>query len=169
MLLLGRTGVVLLQPAGSGVIHNFVLVRNAIRGSRSPLFHDSYTCPLVSGYALMPDRKGTVSGFVVAGFGAGAAVFDAVATAVVNPSNTPPDPVTGYYGEVRDEEMITNKAFGSHLLGCIKEGSQSAHLSFRRCGGRSKHFTLGANLDLVISILAATLKPDLNADATATP
>ncbi|CAM9521183.1 unnamed protein product [Ectocarpus fasciculatus] len=59
----------------------------------------AYTCPLVSGYALMPNRKGTVSGFVVAGFGAGAAVFDAVATAVVNPSNTPPDPATGYYGE----------------------------------------------------------------------
>ncbi|CAM9804618.1 unnamed protein product [Ectocarpus sp. 4 AP-2014] len=59
----------------------------------------AYTCPLVSGYALMPDRKGTVSGFVVAGFGAGAAVFDAVATAVVNPSNTPPDPAAGYYGE----------------------------------------------------------------------
>ena len=48
----------------------------------------------------MPDRKGMVSGFVVAGFGAGAAVFDAVATAVVNPNNVPPDPVTGYYGKV---------------------------------------------------------------------
>lgn len=49
----------------------------------------------------MPDRKGTVSGFVVAGFGSGAAVFDMVATAVVNPNDAPPDPVTGYYGEVR--------------------------------------------------------------------
>lgn len=55
----------------------------------------------MSGYAWMPERKGAVSGFVVAGFGAGAAVFDAVATAVVNPNNVPPDPDTGYYGEVR--------------------------------------------------------------------
>ncbi|CAM9306423.1 unnamed protein product, partial [Hapterophycus canaliculatus] len=59
----------------------------------------AYTCPLVSGYAWMPERKGAVSGFVVAGFGAGAAVFDAVATAVVNPRNIPPDPDTGYYSE----------------------------------------------------------------------
>lgn len=49
----------------------------------------------------MPDRKGVVSGFVVAGFGAGAAVFDMVATAVVNPGNASPDPKTGYYGKVK--------------------------------------------------------------------
>lgn len=48
----------------------------------------------------MPDRKGMVSGFIVAGFGAGAAVFDIVATAVVNPGNANPDPTTGYYGKV---------------------------------------------------------------------
>lgn len=60
-----------------------------------------YTCPLVSGYSWLPERKGAVTGFVVAGFGAGAAVFDAVATAVVNPANAPTDATTGYYGEVR--------------------------------------------------------------------
>lgn len=54
----------------------------------------------MSGYAWLPDRKGTVTGFVVAGFGAGAAVFDAVATAVVNPTDAPTDDSTGYYGEV---------------------------------------------------------------------
>lgn len=54
----------------------------------------------MSGYAWMPDRKGTVSGFIVAGFGAGAAVFNVVATAWVNPNNIAPDPETGYYGEV---------------------------------------------------------------------
>lgn len=54
----------------------------------------------MSGYAWLPERKGTVTGFVVAGFGAGAAVFDAVATAVVNPTNAPTDATTGYYGEV---------------------------------------------------------------------
>lgn len=60
-----------------------------------------YTCPLVCGYAWMPDRKGMVSGFVVAGFGAGAAVFNMVATTVVNPGNSSPDPTTGYYGKVK--------------------------------------------------------------------
>lgn len=48
----------------------------------------------------MPDRKGTVSGFVVAGYGAGAAVFNGVATAWVNPGDASPDPLTGYYDEV---------------------------------------------------------------------
>lgn len=114
---LGGSCICLLEAPGV-IFQQSALVRNATRSSLSPLFHDSYTCPLVSGYALMPDRKGTVSGFVVAGFGAGAAVFDAVATAVVNPSNTPPDPATGYYGEVRDKEI--SQAFGSHLLGCFK-------------------------------------------------
>lgn len=59
-----------------------------------------YTCPLVCGYGWMPDRKGTVSGFIVAGFGAGAAVFNIVATATVNPHNVSPDPTTGFYDEV---------------------------------------------------------------------
>lgn len=56
-----------------------------------------YTCPIVSGYAWMPHRKGTVSGFVVGGFGAGAAVFNAVSIAWLNPSNVSPNPATGYY------------------------------------------------------------------------
>ena len=54
----------------------------------------------------MPDRKGMVSGFIVAGFGAGAAVFDMVATAVVNPGNASPDPKTGYYGKVNKIAML---------------------------------------------------------------
>lgn len=45
-----------------------------------------------------------MTGFVVAGFGAGAAVFDVVATAVVNPTNEPTDAATGYYGEVSGEK-----------------------------------------------------------------
>lgn len=57
----------------------------------------------MSGYAWMPESKGTVTGIVVAGFGLGAAVFDAVVTAVVNPHNAAPDPATGYYGEVSEE------------------------------------------------------------------
>lgn len=48
----------------------------------------------------MPDRKGTVSGFIVAGFGAGAAVFTGVATGWVNPDNASPNPATGFYSRV---------------------------------------------------------------------
>lgn len=59
-----------------------------------------YTCPLVCGYGWMPDRKGVVSGVIVAGFGAGAAVFNVVATGWVNPENASPDRATGLYSEV---------------------------------------------------------------------
>lgn len=47
----------------------------------------------------MPHRKGTVSGFVVGGFGAGAAVFNAISIAWLNPSNISPNPATGYYSK----------------------------------------------------------------------
>lgn len=65
-----------------------------------------YTSPLVCGYAWMPDRKGMVSGLVLAGFGASAAVFDMLATAVVNPRNASPDPTTGYYGKVKKYGVV---------------------------------------------------------------
>lgn len=54
----------------------------------------------MSGYAWMPHRKGMVSGFVMAGFGMGAAIFNLVAMAWVNPDNIGPNPETGYYDEV---------------------------------------------------------------------
>ena len=65
-----------------------------------------YTCPLVCGYAWMPDRKGMVSGFVLAGFGASAAVLDLVAMMVANPGNASPDPTTGYYGKVMKHDAV---------------------------------------------------------------
>lgn len=43
---------------------------------------------------------------IVAGFGAGAAVFDAVATAAVNPGDASPDPTTGYYGKVKKQDGV---------------------------------------------------------------
>ena len=48
----------------------------------------------------MPGHKGMVSGFVVAGFGSGAAVFNIVAILWVNPNDASPDPTTGYFSEV---------------------------------------------------------------------
>eukprot|EP00904_Undaria_pinnatifida_P001754 jgi/Undpi1/1157/HiC_scaffold_10.g04619.m1 len=77
----------------------------------------AYTCPLVCGYAWMPDSKGKVSGFILAGFGASAAVFDAVATVVVNPGNVSPDPSTGYYGkEITDRVPFMFVALGACCL-----------------------------------------------------
>ena len=40
----------------------------------------AYTAPMVNGWRWFPDRKGMVSGAVVAGFGAGGFVFNQVST-----------------------------------------------------------------------------------------
>lgn len=89
----------------------------------------------MSGYAWLPDRKGTVTGFVVAGFGAGAAVFDAVATAVVNPTDAPTDYSTGYYGEVRSRRQkvfLTSQNRKSRFLTRILH---MQYFAFRRADG----------------------------------
>ncbi|CAM9852126.1 unnamed protein product [Pylaiella littoralis] len=118
----------------------------------------AYTCPLVSGYAWMPDRKGTVTGFVVAGFGAGAAVFDAVATAVVNPQNAPADAATGFYGEevagrvplmyiVLGSCYLVLGLFGSWMIMNHPTDSSSSSSSSRKEGSSGSYTILSSSLD----------------------
>uniref|UniRef100_A0A0G4I779 Major facilitator superfamily (MFS) profile domain-containing protein n=1 Tax=Chromera velia CCMP2878 TaxID=1169474 RepID=A0A0G4I779_9ALVE len=47
----------------------------------------AYACPLVCGLRWMPDRKGLVSGILIASFGLGASIFAGVQTQLVNPHN----------------------------------------------------------------------------------
>lgn len=47
----------------------------------------TYTIPLKVCWEYYPERKGMVSGFVICGFGLGAAIFSIVSTQIVNPSN----------------------------------------------------------------------------------
>lgn len=77
----------------------------------------------------MPGRKGTVSGFIVAGFGAGAAVFNIVATATVNPHNVSPDPSTGFYDEVGvpQHKLILTRVFFSRV--CCTRGTMYVYLT----------------------------------------
>ncbi|CAM9728255.1 unnamed protein product [Phaeothamnion confervicola] len=58
----------------------------------------AYSCPLVCGFMWMPKRRGFVSGVIVAGFGGGAFVFNALASVYVNPENE--SPTIGYEGQV---------------------------------------------------------------------
>nr|KAG5698618.1 hypothetical protein BaRGS_003132 [Batillaria attramentaria] len=51
----------------------------------------AYAIPLGVAMRWMPDRPGLVNGFVVAGFGGGAFIFDQIQTAYVNPHNLTPD------------------------------------------------------------------------------
>eukprot|EP00904_Undaria_pinnatifida_P002840 jgi/Undpi1/12557/HiC_scaffold_6.g02226.m1 len=45
----------------------------------------AYTAPMVNGWKWFPEKKGLVSGAVVAGFGAGGFVFNQVGTSIINP------------------------------------------------------------------------------------
>ncbi|GFR70717.1 oxalate:formate antiporter-like [Elysia marginata] len=47
----------------------------------------AYATPLSCSMKWFPKRKGLVSGFVVAGFGGGAFIFNQVQTAFINPDN----------------------------------------------------------------------------------
>ncbi|KAK6195536.1 hypothetical protein SNE40_000945 [Patella caerulea] len=47
----------------------------------------AYAVPMACAMRWLPDRRGLVNGFVVAGFGGGAFIFDQVQTAFINPKN----------------------------------------------------------------------------------
>uniref|UniRef100_A0A0B7A8L4 Major facilitator superfamily (MFS) profile domain-containing protein n=1 Tax=Arion vulgaris TaxID=1028688 RepID=A0A0B7A8L4_9EUPU len=51
----------------------------------------AYAIPLACAMRWFPEWKGLVNGFVVAGFGGGAFIFDQVQTAFINPNNLKPD------------------------------------------------------------------------------
>ena len=51
----------------------------------------SYLPPILSGWSYYPERKGMVSGIIVGAFAFGAAIFDQIAGALVNPENKSAD------------------------------------------------------------------------------
>ena len=51
----------------------------------------AYFSPILVGWSYFEEHKGRVSGLVVTGFGLGAAIFNQITTAVVNPDNKEPD------------------------------------------------------------------------------
>ncbi|CAH1782091.1 unnamed protein product [Owenia fusiformis] len=51
----------------------------------------AYANPLACGMKWLPNNKGLVNGIIVAGFGAGAFIFDQVQTAFINPGNLKPN------------------------------------------------------------------------------
>jgi len=49
----------------------------------------AYTAPMVNGWKWFPEKKGLVSGCVVAGFGAGGFIFNQVGSRIINPNDQP--------------------------------------------------------------------------------
>ena len=82
----------------------------------------AYSAPIVCGWRWFPRRKGVVVGCVVAGFGAGAAIFDQFQTKFVNP-----DGLSCQYGcpdEVTDRVPSLMRTLGviyacMQLVGCM--------------------------------------------------
>lgn len=50
----------------------------------------AYVCPIATAAKWFPDKKGLINGIAVAGFGAGAFIFNIIATAFANPDNVSP-------------------------------------------------------------------------------
>ena len=50
-----------------------------------------YTTPLIVSWSHFPEYKGRISGIIISGFGFGSAIFNLVATGMVNPGNAKPD------------------------------------------------------------------------------
>lgn len=79
----------------------------------------AYAVPLHCGQKWFPDKRGIVSGLVVAGFGGGAFIFDQVQTSYLNPDNKAADhTVDGDKYFTQDD--VLNKVPGCFLLlgGC---------------------------------------------------
>ncbi|XP_062522055.1 uncharacterized protein LOC134196850 [Corticium candelabrum] len=77
----------------------------------------AYGPPVACAMRWLPDRKGLASGIVVAGFGAGAFIFDQVQTAYINPHNVratanPEDPTEKYF----DNKDVLHRTRESFLL-----------------------------------------------------
>ncbi len=49
----------------------------------------AYVCPIACAAKWFPDKKGLINGIAVAGFGAGAFIFNIIATSFVNPNGVP--------------------------------------------------------------------------------
>ena len=50
-----------------------------------------YTSPLIVSWSHFPNHKGRISGIIISGFGFGSAIFNIVATSIINPDNEKPD------------------------------------------------------------------------------
>lgn len=61
----------------------------------------SYMAPIISAWSYFPERKGLISGIIVGAFGLGSAIFNYVATFLVNPENKEAD-IERTEGDVTD-------------------------------------------------------------------
>ncbi|XP_036358536.1 oxalate:formate antiporter-like [Octopus sinensis] len=70
----------------------------------------AYPIPMGCAMRWMPHRKGFVAGFVVAGYGGGAFIFNQVITGFINPRNLSPDI------DLNGEQIVSLQAFGQTFI-----------------------------------------------------
>lgn len=74
----------------------FILVYSGGFGVSAGLI---YMMPLECALKYFPNKKGKVSGIIIAGFGMGSFIFNFVTLAIVNPDDLHPDEHTKLFGE----------------------------------------------------------------------
>lgn len=70
--------------------------------------------PLVCSWEYFPDKKATLTGIILCGFGFGPSVFGFLALAIANPDNLQPDL------EVEGGKIYTDPAFAERIPGLLR-------------------------------------------------
>ncbi|KAK3606491.1 hypothetical protein CHS0354_041442, partial [Potamilus streckersoni] len=74
----------------------------------------TYASPLTSAVKWLPNRPGLAGGFIVAGYGAGASIFNQIITQYINPDNKIPDIIEG--SDSRMDRHLSRTTISWHLL-----------------------------------------------------
>jgi len=69
-------------------LNNFIFADGVMFGMGMGI---TYTAPITCAIKWLPQKKGMVTGTIVAGFGGGALIFNQIASAILNPHNEKPD------------------------------------------------------------------------------
>ncbi len=75
----------------------------------------AYVCPIACAAKWFPDKKGMINGIAVAGFGAGAFIFNKITTGFVNPDNLDPT-VPEVYNKVPDLMLMLGGIYAAMIL-----------------------------------------------------
>jgi OFA family oxalate/formate antiporter-like MFS transporter len=128
----------------------------------------AYTAPMVAGWSWFPDRKGFVSGCVLAAFGAGGFFGNKIASAIVNPNKLqapfPPEIYDGFAPMLRKLSVLYA---GCAVLGSAMIKTNPAAAGARKAVGKASGKSVGEALAskefwLLFAMIALSATAGLN-------
>ncbi|KAL3848576.1 hypothetical protein ACJMK2_019426 [Sinanodonta woodiana] len=84
----------------------------------------TYAAPITSAVKWLPNNPGLAGGFIIAGFGGGAFIFNQVITQYINPHNKAPDVIEGTDRYFSDDDLLDRVPTCFLILGGIYSGMQ---------------------------------------------